>query len=116
MSRSSKFDIFAPRRIQTSFVETTEVTYKTITSVDQSDLEFLIYADNDTFVNLNIILYNRGKLTKADGTNLDNTNFTAVTNNLLLSLIKQCSIALNSVTITGATELYNYRSFFDVWQ
>jgi len=66
---SSEFDIFAPRHIQTSVVETNEVTYKPIASVEQSDLEFLIPADNDTYVDLNIKLYIRGILTKTDGTN-----------------------------------------------
>ena len=113
VSLSSEFDLFAPRPIQTSVVETTEVTYKPIASVEQSDLEFLIPADNDTYVDLNIKLYIRGKMTKVDGTTLDNTDFTAVTNNFLHSLFSQCSISLNGVTITQATELYNYRSYFE---
>jgi len=74
VSLRSEFDLFAPRPIQTFVVETTEVTYKPIASVEQSDLEFLIPADNDTYVYLNIILYIRSKLTKAVGTNLDNTD------------------------------------------
>jgi len=44
---------------------------------------------------------------------LDNTNFTAVTNNFLHSLFSQCSVALNGVNITHATALYNYRSYFE---
>jgi len=89
------------------------VTYKLIAPEEQSDLEFLIPADKDTYVDLNIKLYIRGKLTKADGTNLDNTAFTAVEKIFLHSLISQCSIALNGVNITQATELYNYRSYFE---
>ena len=81
--------------------------------MDQSDLGFLIPSDDDTYIDLDIKLYIRGKLTKADGTALDNTDFTAVTNNFLHSLFSQCSIALNGLTITQASELYNYRSFFD---
>jgi len=103
------FDLLAPITIQTSVVETTEVTYKPIASVEQSDLP----TDKETYVDLIIKLYIRGKLTKADGTNLENTEFTAVTNNLLHSLFSQCSISLNGLTITQATELYNYRSYFD---
>jgi len=99
--------------VQASVVETTEVSYKPIASVDQSDLEFLIPSDSDTYIDLNIRLYIRGKLTKNDGTHLDNTDFTAVTNNFLHSLFSQCRIALNGVTITQAAELYNYRSFFE---
>jgi len=74
------------------------VTYKPIASVEQSDLEFLIPADNDTYVDLNIKLYIRGKLTKADDTNLDNTDFSAGTNNFLHPLFSQCRISLNGVT------------------
>jgi len=104
VSLSSEFDIFTPRPIQTSVVETTEVTYKPIASVEQSDLELLIPADNDTYVDLNIKLNIRGKLVKANGTNLDKTDFTAVTNNFLHSLFSQCRIDLNGATITQATE------------
>jgi len=107
VSLSSEFDIFAPGTIKTSVVATTEVTYKPIASVEQSDLEYQIPADNDEYVDLNIKLYIRGKLMNADG-----TNFTTVTNKFLHSHFSQCSIAPNGVTITQATELYNNRSYF----
>jgi len=113
VSLSSEFDIFAPKPVQASVVETTEVSYKPIASVDQSDLEFLIPSDSDTYIDLNIRLYIRGKLTKNDGTALDKTDFTAVTNNFLHSLFSQCSIARNGVTITQTAVLYNYHSFFE---
>ena len=113
VSLSSEFDIFAPEPVQASVIETTEVSYKPIASVDQSDLEFMIPSDSDTYIDINIRLYVRGKLTKNDGTALDNTDFTAVTNNFLHSLFSQCTIALNGVTITQAAELYIYRSFFE---
>jgi len=106
VSLSSEFDIFAPRPIETYVVEP-------IASVEQSDLEFLIPADNDTYVDLNIKLYIRGKPTKVDGTKLYNINFTAATNNFLHSLFSKCSIALNGVTINQAIELYNYRTYFE---
>ena len=71
MSASTEFDISATRPVQTSTLETTETAYKTISSLDQSDLEFLTLADHDPHLDLNIQLYVRGKLTKADGTDLD---------------------------------------------
>jgi hypothetical protein len=80
--------------------------------VEPSHLEFVVPADNDTYINMNIHLYVKGKLTKADGTNLDATDFTAGTNNLLQSLFSQFSVTLNRTTFTPATDLYNYRSFF----
>jgi len=110
VSLSSEFDIFAPTPIQTPVLETTEVTYKPIAS---ADLDFLNPTYNDTYVDLNIKIHIRGKLIKADGKNLDNTHFTTVTHNFLHSLISQCSVALNGVTITQATELYNSRSYLE---
>ena len=70
VSASTEFDIFATRPVQNSTLETIETAYKPIASLDQSDLEFLIPADHDTYIDLNIQLYIRGKLVKADGTAL----------------------------------------------
>ena len=60
-SISSEFDIFAHRRIQTSVLGTTEFAYELIAPFDQNDLEFLIPADTDTYIDLDIKLYVRGK-------------------------------------------------------
>ena len=48
MFDSSEFDIFARNPVQESVHETVDVIYKPVASVDQSDLEFLIPADNET--------------------------------------------------------------------
>ena len=55
----SEFDIFAPRPVLSSVVETTVVIYKPNACVVQSDVEFLIHADNVTYVHVNIKLYTR---------------------------------------------------------
>jgi len=81
---NSEFDIFASKPIQAAVFETTEVKYKPIASVDQSDIEILIHADDDTYIYLDTKIYIRGKLTKSDVTALDNTDFTAVTNNFCI--------------------------------
>ena len=81
--------------------------------MEQSDLKFLIPSYYGTYTDLDIKLYIRCKLTKADGRDLDNTDFTAVTNNFLQSLFSQCNIAMNGLTITQAAEQNSYRSFFE---
>ena len=106
VSASTEFDIFATRHVQSSTIETRETAYKPIASLDQSDLKFLIPADHDTYIDLNIQLYVRGKLTKADGTDLEATGTTCVGNYLLHSLFEQCNISLNGVTITPAADLF----------
>ena len=58
---SSEFDIFARKPVQESILETLGVFYKPIASVDQSDLEFLIPADSETYIDLDIKVYVHGK-------------------------------------------------------
>jgi hypothetical protein len=79
---STNFDIFPSKPVQTSVLESIETSYKTVASIDQSDLEFRMPADSETYLDLDIKLYIRGKLTKADGTSLDDKDFTAGVNNL----------------------------------
>ena len=93
MFDSSEFDIFARKPVQESTLETLDVIYKPIESVDQRDLEFLIPADSETYMNPDIKVYVRGNLTKIDGTALDEKDFTTVTNNILNSLFSQRSVS-----------------------
>ena len=86
MSASTEFDIFATRPVQSS---TRETSYKPIVSLDQSDFEFLVPADQDTYNDLNIQLFIRGKLTKAGGKDMEPTDTTCVANKLLHSLFEQ---------------------------
>jgi hypothetical protein len=102
---SSEFDIFASKPVQESLLETTEVVYKPTASLDQSDLEFLIPVDNESYIDLDIKLYVRGKLNSKYGMPLDNNHLTSVTNNFFYSLFSQCSVSLNGITMTQATEL-----------
>jgi len=81
--------------------------------VEQSDLEFFIPADSDTYIALDIKLYVRGKLVSGEGKDLDNKDFTAVNNNFLHSLFSQCNIKLNNVPITQSDDLYHYRSYLE---
>jgi len=65
---SSVFDVFASKPVQESVHETVYVVYKPIASVEQSYLEFLIPAYNENYIDPDIKVYIRGKLTKIDGT------------------------------------------------
>jgi hypothetical protein len=63
----TKFDIFAPKPVQSGVEQTIDTIYKPVASVDQSDLQFVIPGDPDTYLDLEIKLYVKGKLVKADG-------------------------------------------------
>ena len=65
-------------------METTETIYKPIASVDKTDIEFLIPADSDTYIDPNVKLFIRGKLVKNDGADLAETDYVAGINNLLI--------------------------------
>jgi len=111
---SSEFDIFTHRPVQTSVLGTTRVAYKPLAPVSQGDLEFSIPASSDTYIDPNIYLYVRCKLVQEDGTDFkDETDKTAVVNNLLHSLFSQCNVQLNGVPITQASDLYNYRAYLE---
>jgi len=104
---SSEFDIFAPKPVQSPILGTDVVHYKPIATVDQNDLE--LPGDSETYIYQDIKLYVRSKIIGADWKDLDASDFTAGTNNFLNSLFSQCSISLNGVNITPASELYPYR-------
>jgi hypothetical protein len=110
---SSEFDNFAHRPDQSSVLGTTETAYKPIAQVDLNDPEFLIPADSDTYIDLDIKLYVRGKLISGTGKDVDLTDHTAVTNNFLNSLFSQCNVLLNDVNVTQASEHYHYRSYLE---
>jgi hypothetical protein len=112
---SSEFDIFARKPVQTAIRKTKVLQYKTIASVDKSDIDFSITEDHDMYIDLDIKLLVRGKLIEADAKDLDATDFTAGTNNFLIFLFSQCSISLNGVNITPATELYHYRAYLETY-
>ena len=102
---SSEFDIFAPKPVQSAILGTDVVHIKPIATVDQNNLEFFVPGDNETYIDQDIKLYDRGKLIGAHGKDLDASDFTVGTNNFLSSLFSQCSISLNGVNITPASEL-----------
>jgi hypothetical protein len=104
-SINSEFHVFTIKPVQSAELGTTEVTYNSIASVDQSDLEFLILSDKETYIELNIKLYVRGKLVAGDRKDLEATGHRAVINNFLHSIFSQYSISLNGVAITQASKL-----------
>ena len=109
----SDFDIFTQKTVQTSVLGTIETSYKPIAPVVQNHLQFLIPADKDNYIRLDIQLYVRGKLVSGSGNYVDVTDHTGVVNNLLHSLFSQCAVVLNGTTITQSGEHYNYRSYLE---
>jgi len=112
-SVSSEFDIFAHRPMQKSVLGTMEAAYKPMAPVDQNDLEFLISADNDTYIDLDMKHYTQGKLLSGSGKDVDFPDHTGVTNNFLHTLFSQSNVTLKGANITQASERYPYRSYLE---
>ena len=55
----TEFDIFGRKPKQSSTVETNETIYRPVASVDQTDIEFMIPGDGDTYVNLDMKLFSK---------------------------------------------------------
>jgi hypothetical protein len=49
--------MFGGKPKQKSTVETSEIIFRPIASVDQADIEFVIPGDSDTYVSLDLKLY-----------------------------------------------------------
>ena len=58
----TEYDIFVRKPKQSSTVESNETIYRPIASVDQTDIEFVIPGDRDTYVDLDLKLFVKGKL------------------------------------------------------
>jgi hypothetical protein len=110
---SSVFDILADRPVQTSTFDTPEITYKSITSIDQSDLKFMIPPNNETYIDLNRQLYIKGQLVGADVAALDYKDYTAGVNTFLHSLFSQFNISINGVSINPSSDNYNYCAYLE---
>jgi hypothetical protein len=61
---NTEFDIFAHKPVQVAIIETNAFHYNPIATVDQNDLEFSIPADNETYIDLDIKLYVKGKINR----------------------------------------------------
>ena len=56
---STEIDIFAPKPRQVAVEGTTGTIYKPITSIDQSDIEFLKPGDSETYIDLDFNFISR---------------------------------------------------------
>ena len=100
MCTKSEFDTFVKTPVQSAVVSDSVSIYKPIAAVDQNVLEFVAPSDNESYIDLNIKLMIKGKLTKLEGSEFDQNDFTGVVNHLLHSLFSQCNITLNGTTVT----------------
>jgi hypothetical protein len=84
-------------------LDTVETPYKPIFPADQNDLEVLVPGDSDTYIDLDTKLFVLGKQVSSTGKDVDLSDHTGVTNNVLHSMFDQYNIKLNDVNVTRAS-------------
>jgi hypothetical protein len=113
----SGLDIFLKRSIQTSIVNSHDVTYKPLAPADNpTQLEFKCSGHSDYYIDVNSIrLLLRVKLVKTDGSLITNTekNTESCVNNLLHSLFSSLSVSLNGKRVTLHETNYHYKVYLE---
>lgn len=111
----SELDLFADRPVQASILKTEEVSYKPIASLDNTTvIEFTPIAHGDTYRDLSsIYLRLQVKLLKDNQDTIHTDAKSGVCNNILHSLIRQCSVYLNGKPVAQTESNYNYRSYIE---
>jgi len=91
------------------------IEYHSLTTVgDGSPIEFDIAGNGEAYVDLaNTMLYVQVKITKQDGSVLDDDVHVGPVNLFLHSLFSQVNIFLNETHVTASTNTYPYRAMLE---
>jgi len=111
----SELDLFSVPPTQTSIENGSWVEYHPLSTLaDGSPIEFEICGGGEDYLDFsNSYLHVVAKVTKADGTNMDDDEEVGPANLFLHSLFSQIDISLNGTQITPATNTYPYRAMIE---
>lgn len=111
----SELDLFSLPPTQTSIEKGQWVEYHPISTIsDGGPIEFVISGSGDEYMDLNQTqLYIQAKVTKANGTNLDDADQVGPVNLFLQSLFNQVDVSLNERLISPSTPTYPYRAMIE---
>ena len=108
-------DLFSNNPTQASLDEGVHVEYLPTTGItDGSPIKYDISGDSDHYIDLNSSYhYMEAKITKADGSALDEGEEVGPINNLGHSAFQQLDIHLDNTLITDSSNLYHYRALIE---
>jgi hypothetical protein len=111
----SELDLFSLPPTQTSVESGTYVEYRPVsTLMSGSPIEFDIASSGDDYIDFaNSYLHVKAKITKMNGSNLDDGATVGPINNWLHSLFLQVDVSLNGVLITNSTNTYPYSAYIE---
>ena len=110
----SELDLFSVPPTQVSLEKGLWVDHQPVSSVSNGGpITFLSPGTGDYVDLAKTILVVRAKITKADGTDLDQGEKVGIVNNFLHSLFKQVDVFLKEKQVTQATGTYAYRAYLE---
>ena len=110
----SELDLFSKPPTQVSLEKGHWVDLQPISSVADGGAIAFTYPGTENYVDLSkTILVVQAKVTKADGTDLDDDEKVGVINNFLHSLFKQVDVFLKGKQVSQASGLYAYRAYLE---
>ena len=112
----SELDLFTVPPVNISMERGDYEVFHPVASISEnSPLEFHVGGTSDQYVDLGrtkILL--RVKISKLDGSNLDDKQNISPVNLLLHSLFSQVDLKLNEVLVSPSVNTYPYKSYFEV--
>ena len=111
----TELDVQAVPPTMTAMEEGEWIEHYPIAALNNSaPIEFIIPSQTEKWTDLNqSFLYLKVKVTKADGTNLEDDTSTSVVNNLLHSLFTSIDLYLNNKLVTSNSDTYPYRAYIE---
>ena len=110
----SELDLFSVPPTQVSLEKGLWIDHQPVSSVSNGGPITFLSPGTEDYVDLaKTILVVRAKVTKADGTDLDQGEKVGIVNNFLHSLFKQVDVFLKEKQVTQATGTYAYRAYLE---
>jgi hypothetical protein len=112
----SELELFSLPPTLTSIEKVHHVEVLPLGSLTDYDtpIEFFVAGRGDEYINLGkTYLYLEAKITKADGTDLDENAKVGPVNNWFHSLFSQVDLALNGELVTPSNNTYPYRAYVE---
>lgn len=110
----SEVDLFTVPSTQVALDKGQWIDHQPISSITSSSpIEYQIVGTDNYLDLAKTMIFLRLKITKADGTDLDDGEKVAPVNLFLQSLFKQVDLYLNGILITQSTGTYSYKSMME---
>ena len=115
-STTSALDLFLLPPTQSSVLKSKVIDVHPLTSLsDGGPIEFKISGNGEEFIDLSqSSIYLKIKVSKADGSNLDNASKVGLVNYPVASIFSQVDVTLGGKLISSSTNTYAYRSILEI--